>query len=459
MTSPKHFARVALLAALATFVTATTAAPVNGAFGNPYAGGAAGAPGPQGPKGDTGAAGPAGATGASGPAGPQGSVGAGPGATGSQGPTGATGTTGATGAQGTAGTNGTTPSVTAGTTTTGAAGSSASVTRRSGSPDTAPIFDFTIPKGDTGATGAQGTTGSTGATGAHGHNQGPTGVTTESDPVYTAQKGQPNGAVTLDVTGTDPVGPRLSSNPPKTRTGHVTNQAADITDLASGRGTVLTGSPSAGSTALGSGANVGVTIFTATTATAAKATQAIVSTDLTDSVAAGRNLITGATTAVTIAGNETVTGNKVYSGTNQFTGNLIGAAATFSGNLTSTVGVNDTYTGITNATAIIERPQGNLRQRQRRVPRRALQLRHALGPAGEPGRPVCPRLRLRQPRHRGGLAGLHALARRQRHQRNHRLAAHQPVQGQLEHQLPAGGGQDAFGDPPRPGPMPRFQQR
>ena len=51
---------------------------------------------------------------------------------------------------GAAGQNGVTPNVTAGTTTTGAAGTSASVTRRAGSPDSAPIFDFTIPKGDKG---------------------------------------------------------------------------------------------------------------------------------------------------------------------------------------------------------------------------------------------------------------------------------------------------------------------
>lgn len=51
---------------------------------------------------------------------------------------------------GAAGQNGVTPNLIAGTTTTGAAGTSASVTRRAGSPDSAPIFDFTIPKGDKG---------------------------------------------------------------------------------------------------------------------------------------------------------------------------------------------------------------------------------------------------------------------------------------------------------------------
>lgn len=48
------------------------------------------------------------------------------------------------------GASGVTPNVKAGTTTTLSAGSSATVTRRVGSPDSAPIFDFGIPKGDKG---------------------------------------------------------------------------------------------------------------------------------------------------------------------------------------------------------------------------------------------------------------------------------------------------------------------
>ena len=96
--------------------------------------------GPQGPQGATG---PKGAAGATGPQGPQGIQGE----TGPQGATGPTGATGATGPQGPAGTDGTTPNIQVGTTTTLAAGSNATVTRRSGSPDAAPIFDFGIPKG------------------------------------------------------------------------------------------------------------------------------------------------------------------------------------------------------------------------------------------------------------------------------------------------------------------------
>lgn len=71
-------------------------------------------------------------------------------------PRGADGSNGVNGTNGTNGTNGVTPNVQAGTTTTGAAGSAAAVVRRAGSPDTAPIFDFTVPRGDTGLTGPAG---------------------------------------------------------------------------------------------------------------------------------------------------------------------------------------------------------------------------------------------------------------------------------------------------------------
>lgn len=96
--------------------------------------------GPQGPQGEQGPQGPQGETGPRGPQGIQGE-------TGPQGETGATGAQGATGEQGPAGTDGVTPNIQVGTTTTLAAGSDATVTRRAGSPDAAPIFDFGIPKG------------------------------------------------------------------------------------------------------------------------------------------------------------------------------------------------------------------------------------------------------------------------------------------------------------------------
>lgn len=70
-------------------------------------------------------------------------------------PRGDTGATGATGAPGAAAT------IAVGTTTTGAPGSSATVVNSGTS--SAAIFDFTIPRGDTGATGPVGPTGATGA--------------------------------------------------------------------------------------------------------------------------------------------------------------------------------------------------------------------------------------------------------------------------------------------------------
>lgn len=94
-------------------------------------------PGPQGAKGDTGATG---ATGATGPQGPKGDTGA----------------------------TGTAATINIGTTTTGNPGTSASVTN-SGTTSAA-VFNFTIPRGDTGATG------NTGA-------QGPSGVIAVTSPI------------------------------------------------------------------------------------------------------------------------------------------------------------------------------------------------------------------------------------------------------------------------------------
>ena len=77
-----------------------------------------------------------------------------------QGPKGDTGNTGPQGTQGPTGNNGADAVVSLGTVTTGAAGSSASITN-TGSPSSA-VFNFTIPRGDTGATGATGAKGDTG---------------------------------------------------------------------------------------------------------------------------------------------------------------------------------------------------------------------------------------------------------------------------------------------------------
>lgn len=113
----------------------------------------------KGPKGDTGAIGPKGDTGAQGLKGDKGDKGD----TGAQGPKGDTGATGAT------------PTIKIGTVTTGNAGTSAAVT--SSVSGTTTTFNFTIPKGATGAQGAKGDTGATGPkgdTGAIGP-QGPKG--------------------------------------------------------------------------------------------------------------------------------------------------------------------------------------------------------------------------------------------------------------------------------------------
>lgn len=90
-------------------------------------------------------------TGATGPQGPQGVKGD----TGAQGPTGATGAAGAT------------PTIKAGTVTTGNAGTNASVTASTSGTTT--TFNFTIPRGDTGAKGATGATGPAGKDGTTPH--------------------------------------------------------------------------------------------------------------------------------------------------------------------------------------------------------------------------------------------------------------------------------------------------
>ena len=93
---------------------------------------------PQGAKGDKGDKGDTGEQGPQGDQGPQGS----------QGPKGDTGATGPTGPAGSAAT------ITVGTTTTGNPGTNASVTNSGTS--SAAVFNFTIPRGNTGATGPQG---------------------------------------------------------------------------------------------------------------------------------------------------------------------------------------------------------------------------------------------------------------------------------------------------------------
>ena len=121
-----------------------------------------------------------------------------------QGPKGDKGDKGDTGPQGPQGPTGATPTIKAGTVTTGSAGTSASVTASTSGTTT--TFNFTIPRGATGATGPQGPTGATGP-------QGPTGATgakgadglTTSVTIGSTKYTHSNGNITL------PAYPTLSS--------------------------------------------------------------------------------------------------------------------------------------------------------------------------------------------------------------------------------------------------------
>ena len=139
---------------------------------------------PKGDKGDTGLTGTTGATGATGS-------------------TGATGATGSTGAKGDKGDTGAAATIAAGTVTTGIAGSTASVTN-SGTTSSA-VFDFVIPRGDTGATGATGSTGAAGSTGATGAT-GPTGPQGDSGVIGVTAPITNSGTSTSATIGIDQTG-------------------------------------------------------------------------------------------------------------------------------------------------------------------------------------------------------------------------------------------------------------
>ena len=130
-----------------------------------------GVQGIQGPQGETGPKGDTGATGATGPQGIQGPKGD----KGDTGETGATGPQGIQGIQGIQGDKGDSATVEVGTVTTGAPGTNASVTNVGTGTDA--IFNFVIPRGNTGAKGDKGDKGDTGDTGATGPQgeQGETG--------------------------------------------------------------------------------------------------------------------------------------------------------------------------------------------------------------------------------------------------------------------------------------------
>ena len=171
------------------------------------------------PRGATGATGTTGAQGILGPAGPIGPTGIGlTGATGPIGPTGPTGATGPAGASitGPTGAAGAAATISIGTVSTGEPGTDAAVVN-SGTAEAA-TFDFTIPRGTTGAQGIQGPAGPTGPTGATGPAgaagaagtsvTGPTGPTGATGPIGpTGPTGSDGDAATVQigsVTTTEP---------------------------------------------------------------------------------------------------------------------------------------------------------------------------------------------------------------------------------------------------------------
>ena len=145
------------------------------------------AQGPVGPKGDKGDTGPQGIQGIQGPKGE----------TGTKGATGATGPRGETGAAGAAAT------IKVGTVTTGNPGTNAIVVN-AGTANAA-TFNFTIPRGATGATGPQGPAGATGPIGPKGNtgDRGPAGANGTSALWHsgTAVTGTSTSAITVTVSG------------------------------------------------------------------------------------------------------------------------------------------------------------------------------------------------------------------------------------------------------------------
>jgi len=175
-------------------------------------------PGPQGPQGATGATGATGAKGDKGDTGATGSaatIAVGTTSTGAAGTSASVnnsgtssaavfnftipqGAKGDTGNAGTNGTNGTAATIAVGSTTTGAAGTSASVTNSGTS--SAATFNFTIPRGDTGATGSTGSTGATGSSGVIAVNAPLTNAGTSTSANLSVSAGSTSTAGVLQLT-------------------------------------------------------------------------------------------------------------------------------------------------------------------------------------------------------------------------------------------------------------------
>lgn len=270
-----------------------------------------------------------------------------------RGDVGATGATGSTGATGAAAT------IAVGTTTTGAAGSSATVTN-SGTSGAA-TFNFTIPRGDTGATGAtgakgdKGDTGNTGATGsaatvaagttttgAAGSSASVTNAGTSSAAVFnftiprgdTGATGATGPANTLTVSGTTTGAAGSSAS--VTVSGTAPNQSLAFTIPRGDTGaTGATGSTGA--------AGAAATIAVGTTTTGAAGSSATVTNSGTSSAAVFDFTIpVGATGATGATGNTGATGSQGPSGVIAVTSPI-----TNSGTSTSaTIGIDQTLLAI-----------------------------------------------------------------------------------------------------------------
>lgn len=167
-------------------------------------------------------------------------------------PRGDTGATGAPGADGADGADGAAATITVGTVTTGAPGSSAAVSN-SGTPNAA-VLDFAIPTGATGAPGADGADGADGAaatisvgsvtTGAPGSSAAVTNVGTSSAAVFnfTIPKGDTGDLGTLS--GTAPITYSSNNIGIQVGTGLTVNAGSLVPDFGTTSGKVAQGNDS-----------------------------------------------------------------------------------------------------------------------------------------------------------------------------------------------------------------------
>lgn len=242
------------------------------------------------------------------------------------GPAGPAGPTGAPGAQGPAGTpgaNGQAATITAGTTTTGAAGTSASVTN-SGTTSAA-VFDFTIPRGNTGATGNTGPAGAaatiaagTTTTGAAGTSASVTNAGTSSAAVFNFTIPRGDTGATGATGSVGPAGTAATVSVGTTTTGSAGSSAAvsnsGTSSAATFNFTIPRGDTGAtGATGATGPAGTAASVGVGTTTTGSAGTSASVTNSGTSSAATFNFTIprgdTGATgAAATVAAGTTTTG-------------------------------------------------------------------------------------------------------------------------------------------------------